>query len=464
MIALAATVLAAAAPVAGIRWDASYEAALERARAEGKVLFVAVNMDGEPANDRLAGLYRDARLASAAAATVNVVASRFEHAADGKPCARFEGLQCMDHRRCDSAVRASLIKADEQGYVVAPQHVFLSSDGAVILSVPYEVTLDELEWCFAEARRTLDPAVKAPPGARPPRRLIRGGVFDPSVLPGANLAPPTREELDQLLKELKAGLWGPGREQKVLRVLMSEEKDAIEWTAAELKIDWFGRRGFMREDPTGSGMEDRQDRLMHAIGVFSPKVYWKVVVDYVDYDDEKLRSEAAVALEQLAAPESTKALLAALPKEKSPAVRADLYRATGSAGAADEKARKALLKAAAGEKDAHARRNAIVALGWLAPNAEVGLELAKRLGDGVPEERAAAAIAMGLTRDAAWTEALEKATAEGADPAVKPHAERALQVVRGASLATLRQSLIDVAGQKIERERFFGGTLPGAGR
>ncbi len=464
-----------------IAWGKDFEEAKARAAAEKKVLFVAVNMDGEEANDRLAQkVYADARIVAAAGLTVNVVASRFDHAAEKKPCPRFGGIECIDHKRVDGAVRSNVLKADSNGYVIAPQHVFLGPDGAVILSVPYEVTAEELQWCFASAIKTVDPAAakSVPSSGRPPRRLVQGGVFDPATVSGAGLAPPTREQVLELIKELKASMWGEGRIEKIQRVLMSPEPEAIEYIGAELKNDLFGPRGFGggRGGGLGGGLGgtgagggagfDPRLILMHAIGVLSPAPYWKLVSEYLDHDDEKLRNEAIVTLEQLAVPESTKGLLAALGKEKAVACRKDLMRAIGSAGTNDDKARKALLKAVAGEKDATVRQNAVVALGWLVPGTDVNKALGDLFGSKNPDERAAAVVAMGLSRNEAWVPIVEGGIAKEADAKVKAAAEAALAVLKGGSLTGLREPLRTACDDGIERERFFGGQMqiPGMGR
>jgi hypothetical protein len=130
-LGLAASALAVAFALprtgASIAWDHVYEDAVARAAKEHKPLFIAINMDGEGANDRMAQkVYTDSHVTALAAGTVNVVASRFDHAPEGKPCTRFAGLTCIEHKRVDGSVRGGLLKADEGGYVIAPQHVFLS--------------------------------------------------------------------------------------------------------------------------------------------------------------------------------------------------------------------------------------------------------------------------------------------------------------------------------------------------
>lgn len=445
-----------------VLWSARWEDAFSQAAAEKKVVFLAINMDGEAANDRMATkVYSDPKIVAASKLTVNLAASRFEHAAEGKPCARFGGITCTEHRRIEGAARDNVLKTDTAGFTVAPQHIFLSGEGAVLLSVPYEVSAQELEWCFRAALAAVDPqtAKQITPTGRAPRRLIQGGVFDPSAIPGANLAPPTREEVLAIVKEMRASMWGGNRLQNIQRLLLSSEPEAIEQIESELKNEFFGRRGWVQGDPTnpgGRGDTDYKDRLMHAIGVLSPQAYWKLVCEFLEHDDEKLRLEAIVALEQLAAPDSTGAITRAISKEKNARLRKDLYRALGSAGANDEKARKTLLKALTSEKDALARRNALFALGWFPPATDSDKALGDALVGGTAEDRCAAALAAGLTRHETWRERVAQATSKEENPQVKECLTAAAGVLNGAGLTTLRTLVRSICEDELEREKLFG--------
>ena len=180
----------------GIPWEEDWAAARARALEEGRVLFVAANMDGERANDRMAeDVYRE-KAVVASRANRALVASAFAH---GKGTCRSSGPSCEHHQRVDIRAREEVLPADADGAVVTPQHVFLAPDGTVLLSVEYEITADELEWCLGEALRKLDPdaEVKLSGGARPPKRLVVDGV-------AAGRPPaPTRDEVLELLRELK---------------------------------------------------------------------------------------------------------------------------------------------------------------------------------------------------------------------------------------------------------------------
>jgi len=476
-LALSALALTAAIPPqkAAIAWTQRWDDAFTQATAAKKVVFLAINMDGEDANDRLATkVYTDPKIVAASKLTLNLVASRFDHAAEGKPCTRFPGLTCTEHRRVEGSAREKVLKTDANGYTIAPQHVFLNGEGAVLLSVPYEISAAELEWCFHKALESVDPeaAKKVPATGRAPRRLIQGGVFDPNVVPGANLAPPTREEVLEIVKELKGSLWGGNRWLNLQRLLLSPEPEAIEMIDAELKNEFFGRNGWAGGGGGGRGggglgggaggpgagfdAATYKDRIVHSIGLLSPHAYWKLLIEHFETTDEKLRHEVIVALEQLAAPDSVAAITKAAGKEKSPVLRKDLYRALGSAGAADEKARKSLLKALSTEKDTQVRRNVLFALGWFAPAPESDKALGDALAAGTAEERSAAGLAIGLTRHESWKERLTQAEAKEENPEVKECLTVALGVLQGAGLNTLRTQIRRVCGDEIEREKLFG--------
>ena len=88
---------------AGIDWTATFEGALERAAAEERVVFIAVNMDGERANERMVDkVYGDRDIQRLASETVNLIASADRHRKSGK-CPRFGCADCDEHRFVDIA-------------------------------------------------------------------------------------------------------------------------------------------------------------------------------------------------------------------------------------------------------------------------------------------------------------------------------------------------------------------------
>ncbi|MAF67349.1 MAG: hypothetical protein CMJ84_17045 [Planctomycetes bacterium] len=451
-------------PVADIDWQTDYETALLRADDEQRVIFVAVNMDGERANDRMAEkTYHDKTVVGLAEHTLNLVASVSEHAKPERPCPRFGDLTCAEHRRVDIDVRERVLAPDDEGFVIAPQHVFLAPNGEVILSVPYEVSAAELEWCFFTALKTVDSEFshRLSPGARAPRRLIMGAVTGA----GAGQPPPTREEVGELISEVKKGnLRGAERMAAVRRILLADEPEAIDFIGTELRRGpAVGRGGGGRRGGgggrAGGDRRDNRDLLLHAIGVRSPVSYWEVVLEAATGSNPALRAEAVVALEQLAAPESVRGISSALKREEVPEIEKNLLRALGSAGAADKKVRQTLLSRVKKEKDLVLRSNAIVALGYLTRHEDVDERLRELLEGGDPDDRVAATCAVALTREKEWLEVLEAVAAaeKENDKSLEAARTGAKAVLEGGDLEPIEDSLTRACRDEIARERLFGG-------
>ncbi|MBK7642242.1 MAG: HEAT repeat domain-containing protein [Planctomycetes bacterium] len=485
MFTLLASLALACSPTADITWLPSLEKAQERALAEKKVVFLAVNMDGERANDRMAEkVYTDKTVVELSTHTLNVVASAAEHAGAEKPCPRFPGITCMDHRRTDSAARKELLKADAEGSVVAPQHVFLGPDGKVILSVPYEVSAEELEWCFATAMQKATPDLKIalPSRARMPRRVVLGGVYDPAN-GEVGAAPPTHKEIEELIKQLRKGRMDKDGVTMMLRLLLSDDPLALEFIGLELKgSDTLGGRGGGGAGggggggggagggrgggggggglPGGGGPGGKHARILHAIGNLSPQAYWEMVADFLDNNEEELRSEAAVALEQLGAPDALRPLQNQLAKEKSALVQGRLLRAIASCAPSDAKVRALILKRVS-DKKAEVRTASIAALGWLEADPAVAALLQEKLEKGVPDERTCALAAMAVTRSETWNPVLEKALAEAKDEALKQDLETAIDALKTGKLKALGELLARATKDDIERARLFAGGKKG---
>jgi hypothetical protein len=189
-----------------------------------------------------------------------------------------------------------------------------------------------------------------------------------------------------------------------------------------------------------------------------------MVSEFLDHNDEGLRREAAVALEQLAAREAVPALNKALAGEKEPGHQKDLLRALGACGAADTKTRALLVKRAKSDKQSLVRANAYLALAWSASDPDVRALLRATLEKGDDLDRAAAALAVGIARDPAWVPILETAAAAAQDPGTKAAIQSARGVLDGAALSTLREHVVRVCRDEVARERIFGRAPPGSGR
>lgn len=461
-----------------IDWQPSFDACLEAAKASEHVVFIAVNMDGEAANERMvSAVYEDKAVQALAVRTLSLVASNNAHPRSSRECRRFGSVTCDEHRRIDAEVRERVLKPDEDGFVVAPQHVFLSPDGDVLLSVPYELTASELEWCFVAALRLVDPELELEPSrdARAPRRLILGGVFDGAG--GEERLPLTPEAVVDLVDQIKRGLRGGERWQALRRLATADHPLALRTILDELRQGaGGGRRG------GGGGAEQlilKKTNMLRWIGRVSPESYWAVCVELLGDADDAVRQTAVVALEQLAARDSIGPLQKALRKEKEPLIEKDILRALGAAGSEDKGVGK-LLRKKADDKDARTRANALIALASRALDDELAELFVGRFREGQPRDREAAVIAMGLTRDERFLELLQAALEEldpaesepaGKEPGEEPEDEpegppvvrldlratlsAAVKVLNEGNLAPLEGPLRRIAEDDVRRERLF---------
>lgn len=467
-----ALILTSVPAAADIAWQSSYEKAIAAAKAEHKVVFVAVNMDGEGANDRMAkNVYADKGVVALAALTVNVVASAAAHGAPDKGCTRFAGTSCVDHQACDKAVRASVLKPDPSGNVVAPQHVFLDGEGHPLLSVPYEITAGELEWCLVTAIKKVDPASKVamPSEAHMPRQVVIGAVYDPTGGVGGAIQPLSKADLVALIKAVRRGLAFEERQAAFWRILHSDLPEALDFIQAELRSGELssgagggnpGGGGGGGDSASGDGGGEKHARILHAMGAVSPTVYWELAASFLDASDDILRIEAAVALEQMVAPQAVKALEKALAKEKKPEVAKDMVRALAACGATDPKIQASTMKRARTEKNELIRISSILALGLLEQDASVRACLAETLSGKEDKFRVAAILAAALTREEAWIAQIEPIKAATKDVAVLDAATRALEILHGGTLKRLETPVWTICKDKVLREKTFGKATP----
>lgn len=452
-----------------VAWTPDWNDAFAKAAAEGRPVFLAVNMDGEKANDAMAQrMYFEREIVALSERTVNVIASRFGHSAAGKECSRFPGVQCADHQKSDIRAREKVLAAGLDGEVVAPQHVWLDAEGKVLLSVAYQVTPEELAWCFVTAIRRVDPKsdVKMPSGAKPPRRLVVDGVAA-----GETVRPLTEEELEETLAALKKVMFGRERVDLIVKLLATDHPDAVEAIAAEIKGSNLRGAGG-RRDAAGDAMDRLQEMrrlLVHRIGVISPPSFWEAVVEAIEDDDPRMRAEVAAALEQLGAPESLKDVKKAHSAEKDPAVEREFLRALAACGRGDAAARKKVL----GElksKDALVRLNALYGLGAHAAESDAAKALAAACVSPDQQERRAALLGLAAGRAEAQLGLAEQVAGDASsDEETRELATRVAAVLRSeAPLAGLGDDVVRVCGDSVRRERFYpqaggGGAAGGDG-
>lgn len=424
-----------------IAWLPTLDAALAKAKADHCPVFIAVNMDGERANDEMIRVhYKDPTIVELASHAACLFVSTSEHGSGDKPCPRCGTVTCADHRAAEKAVRGKYLKAGV-GPVIAPDHVFLDADGNVLLSVPYSVTVGELEWCLTTALKAVQPSFShaASAGARPPKRLVQGGVGEP-VDAGAG-PPPTKKEVDEILERLYKEKKPWQAIDDIQRLLRSSEKKAIEYVENLTSSKFF------------AGKDSRITDFLHSIGRLSPPDYHRLIEPYLEDERPDVRAEAAVALEQLAEPKALPALQKQFKKEKDPAVAKEMIRAIASCGHDNAGAQKLVVEQIGKAKEPLVRVCALVGLAEIDDVAKI-LEQAKAgLASDVPGLRAAGGYAIAVRRIPEWRPHLDAAIAAENDPAVRKALASCARVAEGKSASELDALLAEFAEQKIPRDR-----------
>ncbi|MBM4064005.1 MAG: hypothetical protein FJ265_23335, partial [Planctomycetes bacterium] len=282
----------------GIRWTPSFDEALAAAKADKKVVMVAFNLAGERANDELvADHYKDPVLARLSAHTVNVFCSISAES-------RVPGVTPAQQQAAERQARLQVLEIGPGEDVIAPQHVFLGPDGAVLSSVAWRITKGELEWAWVDAIRKVDPKFEwqLSEAARAPARLGFGAVER-----GQNQVPPTKEQVADALKELKKARGAMLRNLELVGTLMrSDEPEAM---------------AYVQNTMNGARQWGSLKLGLDTIGMVSPKVYHTMVAGYLGDREEDIRIASAAALEHLAEPKAVPALLKQYKAEKIERVR-----------------------------------------------------------------------------------------------------------------------------------------------
>lgn len=443
-----------------ILWQPTLDAAYAAAQEGSTIVFLAVNMDGESANEEAAKrLYHDKDFLPVAALVAPVIASRFEHG--GATCKRFGTITCADHQDVDKKARAKVLKPGLDGEVIAPQHVWLAADGTTLLSVPYQVSARELIWCTVTAinKAYPDRQMPMPQGARAPRRLVMDGVTDSGV---DSIRPLSEEEVEATVKQLRSGVdWGE-RARLVTSLIATDHPDAVEAVTKELlgaNVRGGGGRGGGAADLIGR-LNEAKKALLGRIGVYSPPAYWEAVATQADSEDPDLRMAAAVALEQLGAKDSLKVVKERLRKEEVLEIQAALYRVQGTAGAGESSARGSLLSISKKKKAEDILKvNALFALGNHANDKAVAKQMNLVVTEGRPTERQAVILGLAFARNAKAAESLFATLGADLDklaPDTRKALELAQQVFDGGNLDLLAEQIEGLCGDRIRRERFFG--------
>lgn len=426
--------------LAQIRWTPDFAEAMQRAKAENKVVLFAFNLAGERANDEMvADHYKDPTLGKLSQATVNVFCS-----IANEP--RVPGVTPAQHQAAEQQARLQVLKIGPGEDVIAPQHVFVGPDGTVLSSVPWRLTKGELEWAWVDAIRKVDPAFAWQPslGARAPGKLSLGAVER-----GENRKPPSKAEVDEALKAVKKSRGAMLRNLGHVETLMrSDEPEAVAFVAT-----------------TVNGLQEAW--LVGAIdsmGLISPKAHHGTIVGHVASKDEAVRLAAAGALERMAEPKAFAPLLKQYKAEKADAVRGRLLRAMASCGPAQKETLAQIDKLMGKEPNADVRAQAVLALAQVEDKAKVHQGLRAALRDPSPKVRATVAFAIAQRRDVELEKDLDDAALRESELDTKAWLEAAAKVVRGGDGAPFKNFLERELGEKVPAAGLGGaGGRPGGG-
>lgn len=402
-----------------IQWAKSLDDALDQAKRQNKIVFIAMNMDGERANDRIAAVhYRDGLLAKLSSYTVNLFCSNDIHKKSGS-CPRCKGTRCAQHRDNDIQVRKRILKLENDDPILPPVHLFVAADGKILTSVSKFVTAGELEWMWVDAIRELQPNFDWSPSesSRAPEHLQQGAANTTKLTE----TPPSDAKVKQALKDIKKVSGGRRNWRRMLRnsqknsrvIIRSDDKRALDWGRDALRS--------YRQFSTG---------LLRDIGRLSPRPWSGVIVEWLADKSADKRKTTAIALEQLANPKSVNALITAVRREKEIDVLGRMLRALAWSGPTKRNAITTVTKIAKSHKFSVARAHAVVAVGKLEKREPITTALRAALQDPDPMVRSVAAYVIAIRQDRDLMQHLHSSTEAETNTTAKAWMAKAIEAVK----------------------------------
>ena len=446
----------AASRSAKVEWTANLEEGMERAAEEGRVVLVALgSVEEARSTAHVKEIYSSKKLSDYFAAAVNIPAWSCS-LGEERALPRFSKLDPEDHVNNLIVATERWLKPNAKGVVPLPQHLWISPEGELLLSCPYEIDVEEFAWCFDEALRRagVDERPELVKGAHPPRRLLLDDVLvlgDDDDL-GRGLTP---DELDALLKEMNKRFLTERDREDVIRVLFTDEDSAVSFLGKQFGLWELG----------GPRVAPIIDGTFELLGTISSKRYIDTLDAFATHNRASLRARVAVAFEQIGHPDGLSTVKKALKKEKDDEVRAEWVRALGACGFGQKSALNTLVKLAEKEKDDRVRRNAILALGHLLP-AEGAFEFLTELLESVEgEDRSAAILALAMGRATAARELIAGFEEGEDDEDVLKLIRRSLKVLDGGNLYEIQSSFSLISESDVGRARLFfrAGGIPTGG-
>jgi HEAT repeats len=429
-----------------LSWTPDAKKAVVDAAEQKRVLFLSIGFVGEERSEAIRkSAFSNKAVIAQAAETINIPAWTWA-LGEEKKLPAFGEAEPFDHSANLAQATSEWLTPNSLDTIAVPQHVWMTADGEILVSCPWEISAEEMSWCFDEALRRAGmesrPAMDA--GAHPPRRLLLGLVHEISDDDdlGRGLS---SKELKPIMEEMRKGFVSGRNTEDLIRIMFSKDKDGVEFMEQQLGVWDFG----------SGAMAAITDGSYGLVGMISPVEYLDLLKTKTEAPRDSLRATVAVAYEQMGRPEGLSAVKKALKKEKSDFVRAEWVRALGACARGNKSTAKALIKIAEKDKDPRVQLNAVIALGHVLPQAEALeflLELAKKPGS---EIRQAAVLALALGREYSARADLVKLRNASPSEALLTAVDKAVAVLDGANLFELEDAIRAIDGSELARPRLF---------
>lgn len=285
----AAIFLAATATAqSSIAWDSELPVVLEVAKAEHRVIVIAMLGDTHRSSAVFTKIhYRNSSLVKLSRNTINLVFTR------GKGSDLEQDIR-------------DRFFPNSTGTVAFPQHLFLSPTGEILFSVGGEMTAGQLEWAWAEAIGKVDKeflwkssdAMRAPG----PEKIRQSKVADNS-----GHAAPTKKSLEKLMRDLRISKrsWLNTRDGRLDDVLRSDSPTAQKFASWAIRM----------------GQEDDRARICRRIGELSPPSWSKFLTQFLQDSSEDVRANVVRSLGTLRNAQSFSTVKARWKRDASEKVR-----------------------------------------------------------------------------------------------------------------------------------------------
>lgn len=374
-----------------IAWEPEFDAALAKAKQEGRPLLIAFLMDGEPANEETSEkIYTNLELIKLSRKFVCVPCCAGDKTEKDGKSARFAGVTIAQQNANEKKARARYLKSD---VVCTPQHVFCDPKGTELLRKIYYVSTQQLKKAMALALvgsvKEIDPETRA-------------------------VVQDEKAKVDKLLKDLDS------KNLEVRDAALSGLGTADDARALPAVL---GKAKAGNDDATRSS-------AIKALGHKGNHTAVKPLLPFLADPRAPIVIQVAQTLGVIQIPDAEPDLLSLLKKEKRDRVRSTLLRAVAKCNPGNPKLAELCLATLKGAS-AQMQAATIVAMGFLKPDTKVTDALRPLLADKNQNMRALGAWALGNQGGAANAELLDKLAKDDKAPEVRELATKASKQCRG---------------------------------